>query len=67
LYTIVKIDEESSEFVRRVMSKTGVIMVPGWGFGPSMQKAVRLSYGPLVHHPEKIDEAMQRVGSFLGK
>lgn len=67
LYTIVKIDEESSEFVRRVMSKTGVIMVPGWGFGTSMQKAVRLSYGPLVHHPEKIDEAMQRVGSFLGK
>lgn len=67
LYTIVKIDEESSDFVRRVMSKTGVIMVPGWGFGPSMQQAVRLSYGPLVHHPEKIDEAMQRVGRFLGK
>lgn len=67
LYTIVKIDEESSDFVRRVMSKTGVIMVPGWGFGPSMQQAVRLSYGPLVHHPEKIDEAMQRVGRFLGR
>ena len=38
----------------------------GWT-EPEMQKAVRLSYGPLVHHPKKIDEAMQRVGSFLGK
>ncbi len=65
LYTIVRTGEESSEFVRRVMSNTGVIMVPGWGFGSTMQKAVRLSYGPLVHHPEKIDEAMKRVGEFL--
>lgn len=65
LYTIVKTGEESSEFVRRIMSKTGVIMVPGWGFGTSMEKAVRLSYGPLVHNLDKIDEAMMRVGKLL--
>jgi aspartate/methionine/tyrosine aminotransferase len=67
LYTIVKTGEESSEFVRTVMAATGVIMVPGWGFGSTMEKAVRLSFGPLVHHPEKIDEAMKRVGEFLNK
>jgi len=65
LYTIVKTGEESSEFVRTVMSKTGVIMVPGWGFGKTLEKAVRLSYGPLVHNLDKIDEAMKRVGEFL--
>lgn len=65
LYTIVKTGEESSEFVHKVMSKTGVIMVPGWGFGSTMEKAVRLSYGPLVHNLDKIDEAMMRVGKLL--
>jgi len=65
LYTIVKTGEESSEFVRTVMSKTGVIMVPGWGFGKTLENAVRLSYGPLVNDLDKIDEAMKRVGEFL--
>lgn len=65
LYTIVRIDEESSAFVRRVMEHTGVIVVPGWGFGPSMNHAVRLSYGPLVHSLDKIEEAMKRIGKYL--
>jgi aspartate/methionine/tyrosine aminotransferase len=67
LYTVVRTDEESSAFTRRILENTGVIVVPGWGFGDTLQYAVRLSYGPLVHDLDKIDEAMQRVGSFLNR
>ena len=65
LYTVVRTGVESSEFTRRVLEKTGVILVPGWGFGDTLKHAVRLSYGPLVHHLDKIDVAMKRVGEFL--
>ena len=49
----------------KVLESTAVIVVPGWGFGDTLKYAVRLSYGPLVHHLDKIDEAMKRVGKFL--
>ncbi len=65
LYTVVRTDVESSEFTRNVLENTGVIVVPGWGFGETLKQAVRLSYGPLVHNLDKIDEAMQRIGTFL--
>lgn len=65
LYTVVRTGVESSEFTRRLLENTGVIVVPGWGFGDTLKEAVRLSFGPLVHHLDKIDEAMMRVGKFL--
>jgi aminotransferase len=67
LYTVVRTDTESSAFARRVLENTGVIVVPGWGFGQTLQQAVRLSYGPLVHDLEKITEAMRRIGTFLNR
>jgi len=65
LYTVIRTGVESSEFTRAVLEKTGVIVVPGWGFGETLNKAVRVSYGPLVHDLDKIDIAMKRVGAFL--
>lgn len=67
LYTVIRTDMEGSEFTRKVLENTGVIVVPGWGFGETLQQAVRLSYGPLVNSLEKIDEAMQRIGTFLNR
>ena len=67
LYTVVRTGHESSEFTRRVLEKTGVIFVPGWGFGDTLKHAVRISFGPLVHNLDKIDVAMKRVGDFLAK
>ena len=67
LYTVVRTGQESSEFTRRVLEKTGVIFVPGWGFGDTLKDAVRISFGPLVHHLDQIDVAMKRVGAFLRK
>jgi aminotransferase len=65
LYTVVRTSVESSEFTRRLLEQTGVIVVPGWGFGDTLKHAIRLSYGPLVHHLDRIDVAMKRVGQFL--
>jgi aspartate/methionine/tyrosine aminotransferase len=67
LYTVVRTDVESSAFARRILENTGVIVVPGWGFGDTLQQAVRLSYGPLVNDLDKIDEAMRRIGVFLNR
>jgi len=67
LYTVVRTDVESSAFTRNVLENTGVIVVPGWGFGATLRQAVRLSYGPLVHDLDKIDEAMQRMAKYLGR
>jgi len=58
---------ESSEFTRNVLENAGVIVVPGWGFGDTLKNAVRLSFGPLVHDLDRIDEAMKRLGQFLEK
>ena len=65
LYTVVRTGMESSEFTRWVLEKAGVIVVPGWGFGDTLEHAVRLSYGPLVHDLDKIDVAMKKVGALL--
>jgi len=67
LYTVVRTGVESSEFTRTILEKTGVIFVPGWGFGDTLKEAVRISFGPLVHNLDKIDVAMKRVGDFLAK
>ena len=67
LYTVIRTGVESSEFTRAVLEKTGVIVVPGWGFGATLKQAVRVSYGPLVHDLDRIDIAMKRVGAFLAR
>ncbi len=67
LYTVLRTDIESSVFTREVLKNTGVIVVPGWGFGETLQQAVRLSYGPLVNDLDRIEEAMKRMGAFLNR
>ncbi|MBN1926086.1 MAG: pyridoxal phosphate-dependent aminotransferase [Prolixibacteraceae bacterium] len=67
LYTVMNVNMDGTEFTRKVLENTGVIVVPGWGFGDTMKNAVRLSYGPLVHDLVKIDEAMQRISKYLRK
>jgi aspartate/methionine/tyrosine aminotransferase len=59
--------EEPVGFVERVLKNTGVLLIPGKGFGPSMEQAVRLSYGPLCYGHELIKEGMERIGCFLSK
>ncbi len=65
LYTVVDVGRSGDDFVRDVLENTGVIFVPGSGFGPSLTNGVRISFGPLVHDLDRIEEGFRRVGDFL--
>ncbi len=54
-------------FVERLLKATGVLLIPGNGFGPSMDYGVRLSYGPLCYEHEKIIEGIERISRYLAK
>ncbi len=65
LYTVVDVERDGDAFTREVLRETGVIFVPGSGFGPSLTQALRVSYGPLVHDLDRIEEGVRRVGAYL--
>lgn len=58
--------QDPNLFVEEILKNTGVLLIPGKGFGPSIEKAVRISYGPLCHDHELIKEGIERIGNFLG-
>lgn len=65
LYTLMKVNEDSDEFVKRVLKNTGVLFIPGKGFGESLREAVRISYGPHVENVSIIEEGFKRVSEYL--
>jgi aspartate/methionine/tyrosine aminotransferase len=67
LYTCMKVGEDGDRFVPEILKNTGVLFIPGAGFGPSLKNAVRISYGPLVNNLEQIKIGMERVGKFINK
>jgi aspartate/methionine/tyrosine aminotransferase len=65
LYTVVDVGRDAEAFVPEALKATGVLVVPGRGFGPSLTNGVRISFGPLVHQPEKIEEGLARLARAL--
>jgi aspartate/methionine/tyrosine aminotransferase len=65
LYTVMKVSTNADAFVPEVLKNTGVLFIPGGGFGPALAEGVRISYGPLVNDLERIEEGMVRVGKHL--
>lgn len=65
LYTVVDIGTNADEFVPKALQATGVLVVPGGGFGESLRNGVRISFGPLVHDLPKIEEGLSRLGAFI--
>lgn len=65
LYTVVDVGTDADAFVPRALQATGVLVVPGRGFGPSLANGVRISYGPLVMNTEKIREGLARLGKWM--
>mgnify|MGYP003325785694 CR=1 FL=1 len=57
--------EKIREFVEEVLKQTGVSFVPGWGFGRTGKKAIRISFGPLVEDVQKIEKGLARVEKYL--
>jgi len=67
LYFAIKTKQNSAEFVKNLLIKTGVLVVPGWGFGKTLAHAVRLSYGPLVYNHENISKGIKKIGDFINE
>jgi aspartate/methionine/tyrosine aminotransferase len=65
LYTVVDIGTDADEFVPRALKATGVLVVPGGGFGASLKNGVRISFGPLVRDTARIDEGLERLGRWM--
>ena len=65
LYAVVDVQTDGDRFVRDVLQNTGVIFVPGSGFGRSLDRAIRISYGQLVHDLERMEEGFRRVRDYL--
>ena len=65
LYTVVDIGTNAEEFVPRALKATGVLVVPGGGFGDSLKNGVRISFGPLVRDTAKIEEGLARLGTWM--
>ncbi|MEZ5288889.1 MAG: hypothetical protein R2712_29625 [Vicinamibacterales bacterium] len=67
LYTVVDVGEDAEAFVPAALKATGVLVVPGRGFGPSIARGVRISFGPLVHDTAKIEQGLQRLGTWMAQ
>jgi len=67
LYSVVDVGMDGDAFVSDMLKKTGVIFVPGGGFGKSLKNGIRISFGPLVYDKKKIEEGFIRVAKALGK
>lgn len=67
LYSVVDVGMDGDTFVENILKKTGVIFVPGLGFGESLRNGIRISFGPLVYDKEKIEEGFQRVAKVFEK
>lgn len=65
LYTVVDIGTNADEFVPKALKATGVLVVPGGGFGASLINGVRISFGPLVMDTPKIEEGLARLGTWM--
>ena len=65
LYTVLDVGRDADAFVPDALKATGVLVVPGRGFGPSLTNGVRISYGPLVMTPERITEGLRRLGAWM--
>jgi aspartate/methionine/tyrosine aminotransferase len=67
LYTVVDVGRDAETFVPEALKATGVLVVPGRGFGPSLGHGVRISFGPMVNDLEKIDAGLERLGHFMNR
>jgi aspartate/methionine/tyrosine aminotransferase len=65
LYTVVDVGTNAEEFVPRALKATGVLAVPGAGFGSSLTNGIRISFGPLVRDTAKIEEGLSRLGAWM--
>jgi aspartate/methionine/tyrosine aminotransferase len=67
LYTVVDVNRNADDFVYKVLESTGVIFVPGSGFGRTLEKGIRISFGPLVNDLNRMKQGFERVRDYLAE
>ena len=65
LYVFMNVKTNSAKFVETILRKTGVLVIPGWGFGRTGTTAVRVSFGPLVDEIDKIEQGIIKISKYL--
>jgi aspartate/methionine/tyrosine aminotransferase len=65
LYTVMDVGRDADAFVPEALRATGILVVPGRGFGPSIANGVRISFGPLVNDTARIEEGLARLGRWM--
>ena len=65
LYTVMDVGRDAEVFVPEALKATGVLVVPGRGFGASLTRGVRISFGPLVMSPDRITEGLRRLDAWM--
>ena len=65
LYTCMQIGVDGAQFVNEILKGCGVLLVPGRGFGNSLNRAVRVSYGPLVKDLPIIETGFKKIRDYL--
>ena len=65
LYIFMKVNTDSVEFVETILTKTGILFIPGLGFGTTGRNAVRVSFGPLVEEIDKIEQGIIKTAKYL--
>jgi aspartate/methionine/tyrosine aminotransferase len=67
LYTCCPTPQQQDPFtfVERLLKATSVLLIPGTGFGPSMDHGLRLSYGPLCYEHDHIQEGIERISRYI--
>jgi len=65
LYIFMEVKTNSAKFVETILRKTGVLFIPGWGFGRTGRNAVRVSFGPLVDEIDKIEQGIIKISKYL--
>ena len=67
IYAVVNVNTNGEKFATEILQNTGVMFIPGNGFGTSLEKGIRISFGPLVNDLDKIEEGFSRVKTYIDK
>ena len=63
----MNVKTNSAKLVETILTKTGILFIPGWGFGRTGKNAVRLSFGPLVEQIDKIEQGIIKISNYLNE
>lgn len=65
LYIMMDAGRSSGAFAHELLKATGVVVIPGDGFGRSLADGVRISFGPLVDDLKTVEKGIKKIGDFM--